>query len=283
MKKGFTLVELLTVIGILAVMLAIAVPVVSNIQDKSELSADAVFAEEIETAVYDWMSLDYSSENFQRSNLFTSRYSGSVRELYINGYAEQTYSYYYAGTGQLPGVEEAREAAIRHSVITALKSVSSIKIVVRDGEQFIESPKAGAQYGYKYYYKIGRVNTERLDSTESALGNDEVYQYYVWLDRTGGVVGGTTTPKQSKDTNSFYVARETLAGFEFGFGARDANKVMTIIEMDGKQSYTVYGETKTPRIFGKGTYTLRFYYNGSLFKTITAEITTTEMEYINAA
>ena len=44
MKKGFTLVELLTVIGILAVMLAIAVPVVSNIQDKSELSADAVFA-----------------------------------------------------------------------------------------------------------------------------------------------------------------------------------------------------------------------------------------------
>ena len=91
MKKGFTLVELLTVIGILAVMLAIAVPVVSNIQDKSELSADAVFAEEIETAVYDWMSLDYSSENFQRSNLLTSRYSGPVRELYINGYSEQTY------------------------------------------------------------------------------------------------------------------------------------------------------------------------------------------------
>ena len=82
MKRGFTLIELLVVIGILAVMLAIAVPVVSNIQDKSELSADAVVAEEIETAVYDWMSLDYNSENFQRSNLFTSRYSGLVRELY---------------------------------------------------------------------------------------------------------------------------------------------------------------------------------------------------------
>lgn len=283
MKRGFTLIELLVVIGILAVMLAIAVPVVSNIQDKSELSADAVVAEEIETAVYDWMSLDYNSENFQRSNLFTSRYSGLVRELYINGYTEQTYSYYYAGTEQLPGVEETREAAIRHSVITALKSVSSMKIVVRDGEQFIESPKAGAQYGYKYYYKIGRVNTERLDSTESALGNDEVYRYYVWLDRTGGVVGGTTTPKQSKDTNSFYVALDSLTGFEFGFGARDVSKIMTVIELDGKQSYTVCGATKTPRIFGKGTYTLSFYYDGSLFKSVTAEITAAGMEYINAA
>lgn len=180
-------------------------------------------------------------------------------------------------------MEETREAAIRHSVITALKSVSSMKIVVRDGEQFIESPKAGAQYGYKYYYKIGRVNTERLDSTESALGNDEVYRYYVWLDRTGGVVGGTTTPKQSKDTNSFYVALDSLTGFEFGFGARDVSKIMTVIELDGKQSYTVCGATKTPRIFGKGTYTLSFYYDGSLFKSVTAEITAAGMEYINAA
>ncbi len=283
MKRGFTLIELLVVIGIIAVMLLIAVPVVSNIQEKSELSADAVFAEEIETAVYDWMSLDYSSENFQRNNLFSSRYSGQVKELYINGYAEQTYSYYYAGTEQLPGVEETREEAIRHSVITALKSVSSIKIIVRDGEQFIESPKAGAQYGYKYYYKIGRVNTERLDSTESALGNDEIYRYYVWRDRTGGVVGGTTTPKLSKETDSFYVAQEALSGFEFGFGTRDISKIMIEIEMDGKQSYTIYGAETTPRIFGNGTYSLRFYYNGSLFKTVTAEIMTPGMEYINAA
>ena len=283
MKRGFTLIEIMVVIGALAVMLLIAVPMVSNIQEKSDLSADAVFAEEIETAVYDWMSLDYSSKNFHSTNLFTNRYSGQVRELLINGYPEQLYSYYYAGTGQLPGIEETREAAIRHSVITALKSVSGIKIIVRDGEQFVESPKAGAQYGYKYYYKIGRVNTERLDSTESAFGNDEIYQYYVWLDRTGGVVGGTTTPKQSKDMDYFYVSGEALAGFEFEFGGRDASKIMTVIEMEGKQSYTALGITETPQIFENGNYTLRFYYNGNLFKTITTEITTVGMQFINAA
>lgn len=49
-EKGFTLVELLAVIAILAIILAIAVPTIGNVVDGAENDADAASVELIENA-----------------------------------------------------------------------------------------------------------------------------------------------------------------------------------------------------------------------------------------
>ena len=268
MKKGFTLVEMLVVVAILAIIAAIAVPMVSSIGSKAGKSSDSIKAQSVETAIDSWMDTDYSDENFYRTNLFTSASVGEATASRIGGKTEQMYSYYFAGTGQLPGVELLDEAEIRHSVITAIKATSGMKILVRSGEQFIESPQTGSQYGFKYYYKIGRVNTELVDSTTSALGNDEVYRYYIWLDRTGGVIDSTTVPKSYKNSEYLYVASETLCKIVFDFGSRDKRDIRIVIEQEGMLSYTFDAVDETPAMFKPGIYNIYFYENGDLVSSV---------------
>ena len=268
MKKGFTLVEMLVVVAILAIIAAIAVPMVSSIGSKAGKSADSIKAQSVETAIDAWMDTDYSDENFYRTNLFTSASVGEATASRIGGRTEQMYSYYFAGTGQLPGVELVNEAEIRHSVITAIKATSGMKILVRNGEQFIESPQTGSQYGFKYYYKIGRVNAELVDSTTSALGNDEVYRYYIWLDRTGGVIDSTTVPKSYKNSEYLYVASETLCKIAFDFGGRDSRNIRIIIEQEGMLRYTFDAVDETPAMFKPGIYNIYFYENGDFVGSV---------------
>ena len=268
MKKGFTLVEMLVVIAILAIIAAIAVPMVSSVGSKAGKSADSVKAQSVETAIDSWMDTDYSDENFYRTNLFTSASVGEATASRIGGRTEQMYSYYFAGTGQLPGVELLDEAEIRHSVITAIKATSGMKILVRNGEQFIESPQTGSQYGFKYYYKIGRVNTERVDATTSALGNDEVYRYYIWLDRSGGVIDATTVPKSFKNSEYLYVASETLCKIVFDFGSHDRRHIRIVIEQEGMLSYTFDAVDETPIMFKSGVYNIYFYENGDMISSV---------------
>lgn len=268
MKKGFTLVEMLVVVAILAIIAAIAVPMVSSIGNKAGKSADSIKAQSVETAIDAWMDTDYSDENFYRTNLFTSASVGEATASRIGGRTEQMYSYYFAGTGQLPGVELVDEAEIRHSVITAIKATSGMKILVRNGEQFIESPQTGSQYGFKYYYKIGRVNAELVDATTSALGNDEVYRYYIWLDRTGGVIDSTTVPKSYKNSEYLYVASETLCKIAFDFGGRDSRNIRIIIEQEGMLKYTFNAVDETPAMFKPGIYNIYFYENGDFVSSV---------------
>ena len=268
MKKGFTLVEMLVVVAILAIIVAIAIPMVSSIGNKAGKSADSIKAQSVETAIDAWMDTDYSDENFYRTNLFTSASVGEATASRIGGRTEQMYSYYFAGTGQLPGVELVNEAEIRHSVITAIKATSGMKILVRNGEQFIESPQTGSQYGFKYYYKIGRVNAELVDATTSALGNDEVYRYYIWLDRTGGVIDSTTVPKSYKNSEYLYVASETLCKIVFDFGGRDSRNIRIIIEQEGMLRYTFDAVDETPAMFKPGIYNIYFYENGDFVGSV---------------
>lgn len=264
MKKGFTLTELLVVIAILAVMAVVAVPVISSITLKSGLAADSATAQSVEMCIDMWWNTDYYDETFNRTNLYNSYSTAQASVGKIGGCSEQIYSYYYAGTKQLPGTELKIEEQIRHSVITAIKATSNMKIVSEAGEQFIEPPKAGAQYGFKYYYKIGRVNAERTDSTVSTLGNDEVYRYYVWLDQPGGNISQTTELKNKRDSDYLYVANSPLYAFEFNFGTRALQNIRVEIEGDG-QSYTFTGSTMTPAMFGPGTYRVKVYDSGRLY------------------
>lgn len=261
-RRGFTLTELLVVIAILAITVSVAVPVFSSITGKAGLSADSVTAQSVETAIDSWMNTDYSEDTFYRTNLFTSTSTEAAARSRIGGQTEQLYSYYFAGTKQLPGVELTDEAQIRHSVICAIKATSNMKIDVRNGEQFIEPPEAGAQYGFKYYYKIGRVNVERTDSTESALGNDEVYRYYVWLDRQGGSTDSNTVPKQYKDSENLSVVTEGLCSLVFDLTGYTLSDIRITVKQEGMLSYTFDAVSETPRMFKPGIYTVIVYENG---------------------
>lgn len=264
MKKGFTLVEMLVVVALLAILVTVSIPVITSINSKAGNSADEIAAESIETAIDSWMDTDYSDDNFYRTNLYTSAATGEAAAARIDGLTEQMYSYYFAGTGQLPGVELTDEAQIRHSVITAIKATSSTKILIKNGQQYIESPKTGSQYGFKYYYKIGRVNAEPVDSSGSALGNDEVYRYYVWLDRNGGVIDSTTVPKSYKNSEYLYVGAETLCSLTFDYGSYNRREIRIVVEQEGKLSHTFDGVSETAPMFKPGTYNIYFYENGDL-------------------
>lgn len=264
MKKGFTLVEMLVVVALLAILVTVSIPVITSINSKAGNSADEIAAESIETAIDSWMDTDYSDDNFYRTNLYTSAATGEAATARIDGLTEQMYSYYFAGTGQLPGVELTDEAQIRHSVITAIKATSSTKILIKNGQQYIESPKTGSQYGFKYYYKIGRVNAEPVDFSGSALGNDEVYRYYVWLDRNGGVIDSTTVPKSYKNSEYLYVGAETLCSLTFDYGSYNRREIRIVVEQEGKLSHTFDGVSETAPMFKPGTYNIYFYENGDL-------------------
>ncbi len=266
-KKGFTLTELLVVMAILAIAVSIGVPVISSISGKAGLEADRITAQSIETSIDFWISTDYADDSFQRNNLFTSASTGEATQGRIGGHTEQMYSYYFAGTEQLPGTELQNEAEIRHSVITAIKATADTKLDIRSGEQFIKPPQSGTKYGFKYYYKIGRVTVERIDSTESTLGDDEVYKYYVWLDQEGSNISANVEPKRAKGNPYLSVTDETLCAFRFDFGSRDISKIRVEIETGG-QAYTMFSNSQTPAMFKPGFYDIRVYYDGSLVKSI---------------
>ena len=269
-KKGYTLTELLVVIAILAISVTVAVPVISSITGKAGMSADNVTAQSVEASIDSWMNTDYAEDTFYRINLYTSASTEPAARTRIGGYTEQFYSYNFAGTKQLPGVELNDESEIRHSVICAIKATSHMKIDERGGEQFIEPPEAGAQYGFKYYYKIGRVNVERTDSATSALGNDEVYRYYVWLDRQGGSIDSTTVPKQYKNTENLSVLTESLCSLVFDYSGRNSADFRITVMQEGRLSYTFDAVNETPRMFKPGIYTVIFYENGDELARINA-------------
>lgn len=262
-RKGFTLTELLIVMAIIAIISSIAVPSISSISKKSRLTSDKTTAGAIETSIYEWMSTDYFADTFYSGNMYTSVNSGVIGNARLDGRTEQMYSYEFAGTSQLPGVEFADEQQIRHAAIVAIKSASAMKINIRNNEQFIEAPKVAADYGFKYYYKIGRVNPEKVDSAESALGEDEVYKYYVWLDRQGGNIDPDTTPKRLKNQENYVSVSETMYSFIFDFGSRNINDLKVEISCQG-MTYSFEALTETPPIFKSDIYDIKLYHNGDL-------------------
>lgn len=263
-KRGFTLTEIMVALAIVAIMSAIAVPTISSISRKAGLSADSTTAESLETSIYEWMSTDYFDDTFYSGNLYTSVNAGAIGNARIGGRTEQLYSYDFAGTDQLPGTELTDVEQIRHATIVALKSTSNIRIIIKDNEQFIEGPKTASDYGFKYYYKIGRVNAEKVDATESALGNDAVYQYYVWLDRPGGNADSNTIPKNLKNEMNYISLGESFYSFSFDFGSRNISNLKVEISQAGKTSFTFEATAQTPAMFKPDVYDIRLYQNGDL-------------------
>ncbi len=264
-KKGYTLVELLIVIAIIAVLASISIPVISGVVQRSRLSKDQNTAKNYQTAISLWMSEQPIGENVYASHL-----SGS--DAMINGNLTQTaYTEAYMGTNQYPGTEFKDETAIRNSVVTAIESVAMDDFSKNGRHLLVEHPESTG-YGFKYYYKTGVVSLEKVDSTHE-IYSDPAFDYYIWLDYSSELTP-SVQPKIDTSNNvkpkiariggieNSTVAKETFL-FNFSIGSLDAEKCVFTIENE-KNSFTLSGKTVTPQVFVPDNYKIKYYYSGEL-------------------
>lgn len=264
-KKGYTLIELLIVIAIIAVLASISIPVVTGVVQRSRLSKDQVTAKNYQTAISLWMSEQPNSEN-----VYSSHLSGT--DTMINGSLTQTaYTSAYMGTNQFPGTEFKDETAIRNSVVTAIESVAMQDFNKNGRHLLVEHPESTG-YGFKYYYKTGVVSLEKTDSTAD-IYPDPAYDYYIWLDYSEELtpsvkskidLSANVKPKVARieGIENSKVSKETFL-FSFSIGSLDAEKCVFTIENE-KNSFTLSGKITSPQVFVPDNYRIKYYYAGEL-------------------
>lgn len=179
-RKGFTLIELMVVIGILAVLTAITVPIVTGVIANVKHQDNKVTA-----ALYTSYMTKFSNE--KAGTLYTTVLNESERE----------YMSTHSGQLSFPGYDSIGEATsmnawyeIRKDACTAIKAYS--KGMLYDNiNYYVEKPYREA-YAFVYYYLMGEVKLEKVENmkimTEEELinGGIDLEDFWVYLDRDGG-------------------------------------------------------------------------------------------------
>lgn len=182
-KKGFTLVELIVVIAIIAILGAIAVPVITGILSKSDEQND-----EVNASLYTSVMQQFANEKVGEALLYPSlTTTGADSEYFV--------LHEKGGQGMFPGYnilefdnDEEIYAAIRREAVIAIKAFSKAKTI--DG-YYVPAPTK-EHYQYVYYYLTGevRVEDERTKSpvTKAQLSSGIINteDFWVYLSRDGG-------------------------------------------------------------------------------------------------
>lgn len=199
-KRGFTLTELLITVGIIAVLLAIVIPVVSGLLNKGTDTS-----EDVNAAFYTSIMNKFAVEKVQNASSYP-RLTTTGTDAEYTTFAEK------AGKGNFPGFNIVASNAnaeilddIRREAVIAIKAFSDAAV----SDDYYIAPPADADCEYVYYYLTGEVkkmnrDDMRTDSGSGLLnGSINIDEYWVYLSRDGG--SGAAFGGVSNGTRNLFV------------------------------------------------------------------------------
>ena len=184
-NKGFTLVELLVIIGIIVLLAAVVIPITVGVLDNSNATQQTEWVAELQGAVESYKSVKVEN---------TNEYPRLYRET-KNGYNESAAFLNNAGHGNIPGYtielinkDNSTKSAetiydeIRRDFMSATKAFTDID--VKENYYLTDNAKSKEE-SFVYYYLTGDVKRQRYDelkyyegtSTEGEIDTDEFWVF----------------------------------------------------------------------------------------------------------
>lgn len=204
-KSGFSLMEFLIVIGIIAVLAVIIVPATVGIINKSNQENDKVLA-----ATYTEYMQKFATEKAGSADFYSTVYNDGVGSEY--DILESN-----SGLGSFPGITQLNEKIntsneediwklIRKEACIAIKAYGEVELADND-KYFIGKP-IDEEMAFVYYYLTGKVEIKNVSDMKKITiqevndGAIDTEDYWVYLDREGGSGKAIGQPNAQRD---FYV------------------------------------------------------------------------------
>lgn len=199
-KHGFTLTEILIALAIIAVLIAVAVPVIGGLMNKGTDTS-----EDVNAALYTSIMNKFAVEEVESASSYPRLTTTGSNPEYAT-LADK------AGNGNFPGYNIIAGLGgadvldqIRREAVIAIKAFSDTAV----NDEYYINPPADSDYEYVYYYLTGEVKKEkRSDMTTSSdadllTGNINIKDYWVYLSRDGG--SGAALGGVANGTGFFFV------------------------------------------------------------------------------